>query len=89
MSAGFTPINVNITDTPSCFVCHQTAASFSLNGQTLTNVPQDVVIDSTTVSIFNWSAVPLMLPMVNTIVCTDTVAFISTTFFFSLSKYYV
>ena len=85
---GFTPIDVNITDTPSCFVCPATAASFALNSQPLTSDPPDVVIDSNTVSIYNWSAVPLMLLTVNTIACTDRVGFTSTTFFFSLSKHW-
>ena len=87
-STGFTAIDVNITDTPSCFVCPATAVYFSLNGVTLTNAPPDVVIDSTTVSIYNWSAVPLMLPTVNMIVCTGSVGFTYRTFFFSLSKHW-
>ena len=86
---GFTPIDVNITDTPSCFVCPATAVSFALNSQPLTSDPPDVVIDSTTVSIFNWSAVLLNLPTVNMIACIDGVGFTIPTFFFSLSKHYV
>ena len=87
-SAGrFNPIDVTITDTPSCFVCPKTAVSFSLNGQMLTNAPPDVVIDSNTLSIYNWSAVPLSLLSVNAIACTCKVGFTHTTLFFSLSKH--
>ena len=87
-SSDFTPIDVTITDIPSCFVCPATAACFLLNGQMLTNAPRDVVIDRTTVSIYNWSAVPLRLLSVNTILCTDTIGFTYTTFFISLSKHW-
>ena len=83
----FIPIDVNITATPSCFVCTATAANFSLNGETLMHAPPDVVNDSTTVSIFNWSAVPLKLLLVNAIDCRDTVGFTYKTFFYSLSKH--
>ena len=88
-SNGFTPIDVNITATSSCFVCPVIAADFSLNSETLMDAPPDVVINSTTVSIFNWSAVPLKLLFVNVIACRDTVGFIHTTMFFSLSKHYL
>ena len=84
---GFKPIDVNITATPSCFVCPETDAYFSLNGETLMDAPPDVVINSTTASIFNWSAVPLKLLYVNAIACIDTVGFTHTTRFFSLSKH--
>ena len=84
---GFEPIDVNITATPSCFVCPETAADFSLNGETLMDAPPDVVIDSTTASIFNWSAVPLKLLFLNRIACRDSVGFKYTTRFFSLSKH--
>ena len=86
-SNAFNPIDVNITATPSCFVCPATAVYFSLYGETLMDAPPDVVIDSTTASVFNWSAVPLKLLFVNAIACRDTVGFTPTTVFFSLSKH--
>ena len=63
------------------------AALFSLNNQTLINAPPDVVIDSNTVSIYNWSAVPLYLCTQNIIQCREKdIGFTRTTNFFSLSK---
>ena len=82
------PIDVNITATPSCLVCPATAKYFSLNGETLINAPPDVVIDSTTASIYNWSVVPLKLLLLNRIVCGEKgVGFTFEAYFFSLSKH--
>ena len=85
------PIDVNLTETPTCFVCPKDPLTFKLNNQFLLPARPDVVIDKSirTLFIFNWTAVQaLNLTYFNTMECIGTeVGFHFLTRFFSLSKH--